>query len=268
MHAMNHIVISVLFKNVFLWVISLAILCGPLLSHAIVSMEDVHLGKPPVGFSGSFDLDFAFVKGNSEQIDTATGLKVQWSQDKVTDFILMSYEYGESSGLTNKNKNFVHYRHIHQLDSQLAWEAFSQFSSDEFTNLTLRALIGGGVRLSLGEVTDESAVLIGMGLFYEREKLDTLYADESNTENTLRASTYLVLKYRFNAHVSLLSTTYFQPGLSEFSDFRATEDLSLVSMLGESMSIKISIDVAHDSEPPRDIKQTDSSIKAGIVVNF
>ena len=268
MRAMNFSAVSVLVKKVSPSLVSLILLCGPFYAHAIVSMENIHLGKPPQGFAGSYQLDLTLETGNTEQTDAGTGIKLQWTEGKITDFILANYEYGETAGVTNKNKGFAHYRHIEQLDDRFAWEGFTQLSSNQFTNLTLRALAGGGARITLGKVTDRQAFFLGLGMFYEREELDSIYPDEAAIENTLRANTYLVMKYQFNAFVSLVSTTYYQPDLSDFSDFRVIEDLSLVSKLNESLSINIGIDIAHDSKPPRDIKETDSSLKVGIVVNF
>jgi putative salt-induced outer membrane protein YdiY len=268
MRAMSRNVVPVLIQKIVYIVTSLTILSGSMCAHAIVSMEDVHLGKPPEGFTGAFELDLAFEGGNTDQAGAATGVKFQWTRAKVTDFILANYAYGESAGVTNKNRGFAHYRHIHRLDAELAWEGFSQLSADEFTNLRVRALLGGGVRLTLGEVNESKAFFLGLGAFYEREKLDTQLPDEDDTENALRANTYLVIKYQFNAHVSLVSTSYYQPKLGEFSDFRAIENFSLQSKLTEDSSLKIGLDIAHDSEPPRDIRKTDTSLTIGIVVNF
>jgi putative salt-induced outer membrane protein YdiY len=231
-------------------------------------MEDLHLGTPPQGFTGSFALDLALDRGNTEQQGAASGAKFQWTEGKITDFILMNYEYGETSGIKIKNNGFTHYRHIEQRDIKYAWEGFAQGSFNEFTNLKLRALLGGGIRLTLGERNDKKAILLGLGAFYEREKLDSIYPDEANTENKVRASSYLVIKFQFNGHVSLVNSAYYQPSLSGPDDFRVIEDLKLVSKLSEDTSIKVGINIAYDNEPPRDIKQTDSSLKVGIVVNF
>lgn len=260
--------ISVVFQNILYLVVSLTFLCAPLSVYAIVSMEDMHLGAPPQGFSGSFALDLALDGGNTEQQGAASGAKFQWTEGKITDFIMMNYEYGETAGVKNKNKGFTHYRHIEQLNVKQAWEGFAQGSFNEFTNLKLRALLGGGIRLTLGVRSEKRAFLLGLGAFYEREKLDSIYPDEANTENKVRASSYLIIKFQFNEHVSLVNSTYYQPSLSEPNDFRVIEDLTLVSKLSEVISLKVSVNIAHDSEPPRDIKQTDSSLKVGIVVDF
>lgn len=260
--------ISAVFQNILYFLVSLIFVCAPSTVNAIVSMEDMHLGAPPQGFVGSFGLDMELDSGNTEKKGATSGAKFQWTEGKTTDFILMSYEYGEASGIKNKSKGFTHYRHIQQLDDKYAWEGFAQGSFNEFTNLKLRALIGGGVRLTLGERSETRAFLLGLGAFYEREKLDSIYPDEANTENKVRANSYLIIKFQINEHVSLVNSVYYQPSLSEMSDYRLTEDLSLISKLSEVLSLKVGVNIAHDSEPPRDIKQTDTSIKVGIEINF
>jgi putative salt-induced outer membrane protein YdiY len=65
-----------------------------------------------------------------------------------------------------------------------------------------------------------------------------------------------------------VNSTYYQPSVSEPSDYRVIDDMKLVSKLSEKISLKVGIIISHDSEPPRDIKQTDSSLKVGISVNF
>ncbi|WP_455207605.1 DUF481 domain-containing protein [Kaarinaea lacus] len=236
---------------------------------AIVSMENVHLGKPPEGFSGAFDLSFDADYGNTEERTVSTGIKLQDTKARRINFVIANYEYGESSGSKIKNKSFLHYRHIYQRRMDYALEGFAQLSSNEFTRLNLRALAGGGVRLALGEITDTRAFLLGLGAFYEREDLDvdtTLGEDE--TSEAVRGNLYLVLKFNFNENVSLVSSTYYQPDFSQFSDFRAIEDLSLVSKLTERLALKIGLDVSHDSQPPPAVERTDASVRIGFSVGF
>lgn len=265
---MNINYISSITRQIF-YIFTAAILFGAAQhARAIVSMEDIHLGKPPDGFSGSFDFDLAFEGGNTESSGAGTGVKLQWTQDAITDFILADYAYAESAGVRSKNKGFMHYRHIHQLTDQLAWEGFGQLSFNEFTNLNSRALAGGGVRMAIGEVNDNKAMYLGLGAFYEYETLDTSLSVEARTEEALRANTYLVFKYSFNQHVSLVSTTYYQPKINEAGDFRGIEDFTLVSKLSDASALKVGVDIAHDSESPPGIKRTDSAMKVGIVINF
>ncbi len=260
-----------IFKNNFFKIVttfsSLLVVSTP--GYAIVNMESVHLGKPQQGFTGEFELSIDADYGNTEEIDVSTGLKLQWAKDKNIDFILMSYSYGETSDVRDENESFVHLRHIHQRNKRFAWEAFSQFSSDEFTRLKLRGLLGGGARLTLGEISDQRAFYLGVGGFYERERLDidaTSNADEKS--NTVRGNTYLVAKHQFNNQVSLVSSTYYQPALDEFSDFRAIEDVSLVSNLTNDMAFRVGLKIEYDSEPPLNVDETDTTIHVGLSLHF
>lgn len=256
------------FKNV-LQLFSLSLILSPSLAHAIVSMESVHLGKPPQGFKGSFDTSVDAEYGNTESASVSTGVKLEWAEDQNTDFVLANYQYGESSRVKVKNNSFVHLRHIHQLNNEVAWEAFSQLSRNEFTRLNLRALIGGGARLTLGDSGEKRAIYLGLGGFYEREALDIdTSGGDTNTETTLRGNVYLVMKYQFNQHVFMVSSTYYQPAVDEVSDYRAIENASLVSQLTDDLSLKLAIDIQHDNKPPPDVKETDASITIGFSVDF
>ena len=236
---------------------------------AIVAMESVHLGNPPEGYSGAFDINAIGEYGNTEKGTLSTGLKVIRKKEVVTQFVMFNYQYGESGGVRDKNKAFIHGRHIHQLTPKYAWEGFAQASSDEFTRLTLRLLLGGGARLSLWQGSGTRQGYFGLGGFYEKEKLDLESSDTADNRTTAwRANAYFVIKTAFNDNVSVVSTTYYQPNLERFGDFRAIEDASLVSKLTEKLAAKISLDISHDSEPPAGVKQTDTTIKVGLDVSF
>ncbi|MGD8569513.1 MAG: DUF481 domain-containing protein [Gammaproteobacteria bacterium] len=251
------------------WFFSLLMLVSMPAANAIVSMESVHLGKPPQGFSGQFELSFDANYGNTEAANASTGLKLQWSEDHNIDFVLTNYAYGESAGIRNENNAFVHVRHIHQQSSHFAWEAFSQLSNNEFTRLTVRALVGGGVRLALGKPADERAIYLGLSGFYEWEQLDIdSTANNEQTNETARGNIYLVMKYRFNSHVALVSSTYYQPAVDEVSDYRAIEDASVVSKLTDGLSLRMGVNIQHDSRPPPEVKKTDSSVNIGLSVDF
>ena len=84
-------------------------------AYAIVSMESVHLGHPREGYSGAFDVNASGAWGNTQTGAVAAGLKLVRQKNPATDFVLVNYQYGESGGLRDKNKAFVHGRHIQQI---------------------------------------------------------------------------------------------------------------------------------------------------------
>ena len=238
-------------------------------AHAIVNMESVHLGNPPEGYSGAFDVNANGAWGNSKNSVVAAGLKLVRQKNPATDFVLVNYQYGESGGVRDKNKAFIHGRHIQQITLKYAWEGFAQLSKDEFTRLTRRALLGAGVRVGLWQTSEVTQGYVGLGGFYEQEKLDVdTAAGEGDRESAWRGNLYFVIKSRLNDAVSLLSTTYYQPNLGQVVDYRAIENASLVSKLTDKLAAKLSLEVSHDSKPPSAVKQTDTTVTVGLDVSF
>jgi len=238
-------------------------------AYAIVSMESVHLGHPPEGYSGAFDVNASGAWGNTQTGAVAAGLKLVRQKNPATDFILVNYQYGESRGSRDKNKAFVHGRHIQQITTKYAWEGFAQLSKDEFTRLTRRALFGAGMRVGLWQTSEVTQGYFGLGGFYEQEKLDVDTASgESDREYAWRGNMYFVIKSKLNEAVSILSATYYQPDLGRVADFRAIENASLVSKLTDKLAAKISLDISHDSKPPSGVKQTDTTLTVGLDVSF
>lgn len=238
-------------------------------AQAIVSMESVHLGKPPEGYSGALDVNASGAWGNTQTQIVAAGLKLVRHKNPITDFMLVNYQYGESRGARDKNKAFIHGRHIQQITEKYAWEGFAQLSKDEFTRLKRRGLLGAGARMGLWQSSKVTQGFLGLGGFYEQEKLDVDTAlGESDKETAWRGNMYFVIKTKLNTAVSLLSTTYYQPDLNKVADFRAIEDASLVSQLTDKLAAKITLDVSHDSKPPSGVKQTDTSLTVGVDLSF
>jgi len=68
--------------------------------------------------------------------------------------------------------------------------------------------------------------------------------------------------------VRVLSTTYYQPAVDDFGDYRLLEDAALSVKMTDSLSLKVSLNLAHDSQPPQDVKKTDTTYSTGIEYSF
>ena len=78
----------------------------------------------------------------------------------------------------------------------------------------------------------------------------------------------MVYKHKLNSQLSLISTTYYQPRLSEARDYRALEQAGLAVKITDKLSLKLSLDIAHDSRPPQSIRQTDTSYNTSLSYRF
>ena len=236
---------------------------------AIVNIEDLKIEATP-GFSGQVAFSATGQSGNTDKSIVSVGARLQWHRGTSTDIIVGNADRGETSGVTDTDKAFVHARHIQYVKERLAWEIFGQIEQDEFTRLSYRTLLGGGLRWTAYKQAEErTSVTTGAGAFYAREKLDPLEGTtDAGIERLWRGNFYVSVKHRVNDNLRLASTTYWQPALREFSDYQALEQLALVVKLTDALDLKLSVDIAYDSEPPQLVENTDVTYRTGIEYDF
>lgn len=237
---------------------------------AIVNIENIRVSgeDKTEGFDGKINLDISGKSGNTQKIKAGLGGRIQWYKKTGTRFVVLNYEYGESSDIKDTDKTFLHFRNIGYQNKEWAWEIFAQFESNEFTRLSLRTLLGGGFRWRILHDKGQTAYL-GLGVFRAKEKLESsvLVTDEGISYNS-RLNLYAVYKYTISDHSRFLNTIYYQPDMSDMEDYRLLEQFSLQLDITDNLSFKVSVDVAHDNRPPQLIKQTDTSYNTGFEYKF
>jgi len=254
-------------KVVFKLTLFACLLVQPTL--AIVNIENMNLldDDKRQGFETELGLDISGKNGNTSKRKTGFDSRFQSFKDSGTHFLVLSYEYGESSDVKDTDKSFMHLRHIGYVTDTLAWEAFAQLESNEFTRLSLRSLAGGGVRYKMSKPSETQSSYLGAGMFRSKEKLeqDPVATDEGSDYAT-RANLYIVNKFKLSGTASLSNTFYYQPDLSETSDYRLLEQFRFKVDVTQKLSIILSLDVSRDSRPPQNIERSDSSYTT--VINY
>ena len=238
---------------------------------AIVNIENMRVGsyKQESGFDAKITLDINGNNGNTNKIKAGLGSRMQWYKKDATRFIVLNYEYGESAGVRDTEKSFLHLRNIWHKSDFLSWELFTQLESNEFTRLTLRVLLGSGARLNLINDSDKHAAYLGLGAFRSKEKLDQeTGTTDAGVDYANRANLYLTYKYKISNHSRLANTLYYQPDINEISDYRLLEQFGLQLDINEQLAFKLSINMIHDNRPPQNIKKTDTSYNTGFEYRF
>jgi putative salt-induced outer membrane protein YdiY len=238
-------------------------------ANAIVNVENMRVGGETPGISGNLDLSINGKRGNTKLNEYGVDGRLQNNAGKVTNFVVLSYDYAEVGDVRNTNKAFIHGRHVVQFQPRRAWEIFAQMEKNEFARLSFRGLLGGGLRFTLTEEPNRLGLYLGVGAFWSRETLDKRPGlTDDGTENFSRANLYLVYKHILNSQLSLVSTTYFQPRLSDTADYRALEQAALAVKMTDSLSLKLSLDFARDSRPPQAVKKNDTSYSTSLSYQF
>ena len=237
--------------------------------NAIVNLESLHFEKQKIGFKGMVNLSLNGSTGNTENNRTKFDAGLRLTNDQTNNYLLMSYEYGESFGQKNTDKSFIHLRHINKTESVADWEVFTQAESNTFSRLSLRWLLGAGLRFKLGEKNLNKTFIVGLGGFYSVEELEKRTGlTDDGTETLWRANSYVLFRYKINDTVRFANTLYFQPRLSDAQDYRLLEQATLTVNQSAQLDLTLSLDMSHDSQPPQLVEKTDTSYLTGITYRF
>jgi len=249
--------------------VMVCLLLCPAAARAIVNVEAVDVGTPTEGFSGTATASAGGASGNSNRFRGRADARLQWHIGRHTDFAAFSYDYGKSRGRTDTNREFTHLRHRFQFAPTWALEGFGQAERDEFARLSFRGLVGGGLRRTLLEREAVAAVYLGLGGMFEREVLRRGFGtSDPRGQSTGRANTYLSMQARFNAQTRFSSTAFYQPGMTDFGDFRLLEEAAMHVRLADGMELRLNVEVRYDSRPPQTVKRTDITYTTGVTVSF
>ena len=236
---------------------------------AIINVEDAAMDKAEEGASGRVDVSASGNTGNSDKFGIRAGGLLQWRQGRHVSIGIASYAYGSSQGRSYANRGFVHVRHRVRLSGPWSVEGFVQAERDDFARLSLRGLAGAGLRWQLLRIPDDRAAWLGLGAMFEHERLRfQAGATDARVSDVVRGNAYLVLKSRLNAQTRFISTTYFQPDLTNPSDFRLLENASIDVRLAGAVDVRLSLEVRHDSRPPQQVRKTDVTYASGLVYHF
>ena len=235
----------------------------------IVNMDALHFDEDQkTGFSGDVELLFSGTSGNTDTKRAMMNAQVNWKQPDSINLVIMGYAEGESNNQKNVNNSFAHYRHIHKYTSRIDWEAFTQIEQNEFTRLSYRGLIGAGGRFQFSHTKVHKAY-IGLGAFYAKEKIAyRVGLTDDGTKTSTRANMYILSRYKTTDTLTFSNALYYQPRLNKTSDYRALLQSKFDFAINKSLSFRVSLDVAHDSQPSQTIEQTDVSYNTGLNYRF
>ncbi|MDX8381951.1 MAG: DUF481 domain-containing protein [Ghiorsea sp.] len=240
----------------------------PQSSWAIVNVSQSVTDSKVDGLKHTVNISGDGAQGNTEKNTVKANILSQWTHGEHTDFAWIEHAYGKSKGVTNTDRTFAHLRHRTRLDDFWAVEGFVQKGRDAFTRLSDRTLLGGGARLSVIEKEGKRGLYVGLGAFYERERLIQDVGTTDIESKLWRGNVYVIYKQQINEQVQISSTTYYQPALSQNSDYRLLEQAALHVAMFSNVQLKISLDYSYDSKPPQTIRQNDLRYSTGVEIKF
>ncbi len=213
-------------------------------------------------------------RGNTDISDFYINGLLGYREGNYIIFLLGDLDYGKRSDSKYLNRGVAHLRYNYLYTDKLAFEVFGQIEYDDFRLLKRRNIGGVGIRITLhhgnleenSETGEIESFIVGLSYFYEMETydLDWYYGDDSTLLN--RLSTYLVANCRLPNQIRFNWTSYYQPAISDFNDYRFIAESNLTFQILEHLDFRVSCSYRYDNEPVVGVSKYDMSIRNTIVL--
>lgn len=247
-------------------IVSIFLIFSGYVQAQVTNIEAQRVKTDTSGWYGEINTGFKFVKEVGNVFTSNSDARVQYKTKKDLYLLLGEYNWSRASDKINTHNAYLHLRYNRKLKpSWLRWEVFSQYQFNEITRINLRILNGTGPRFKLVE-KEKASVYLGVLYMFE-------YTKQLNQDNNIlylkehRNSSYVSFSVFPNDFLSILSTTYYQPKLNRWKDYRISNISELRAKISKKFFIGMAYKFNFDTYPSEGISKSTHSFenKIGIV---
>jgi hypothetical protein len=229
----------------------------------IVNIETQRKGEDNKPFFGKTDLSFNVNKTTSLILSGRNQTQLQYHHLRNKYIFLSDLQMMMVDTVRYLNNGFLHFRYNHDFKNEwLIAEAFTQVQYNRIQKILRRFLWGAGTRFLIIN-NEKYKVFAGLATMYEFE----LYIDNT-FQDKVRMSNYFTLDFNPLPHIRLRHTTYYQPNISMFSDYRLTNETSMEATIYKGLSFKSQFNHYFDSKPAPAVQKVFYSFSNGLIYRF
>lgn len=235
-----------------------------LLVHAqVVNVEKERSVDTSKHLQGAIDLGVSITKNNSTITQVENKIQLQYFKNRNMFMFLNELSLVRVDSNSYLNDGFVHLRYNRELYRKLLiGEVFTQYQYNGAQNLNYRFLAGAGPRFRFVE-SDSLKFYFGPLFMYEKEE-----RTDSVSTNKFRMSTYVLAHVRFFKTMSFGTIFYYQPNISDFSDYRLTGEATLKVKANKHFAIKVIFKLSFNPDPPVGIEELNYELKNALSISF
>ena len=229
----------------------------------IVNIESARMQSDTTGWMGNAGSGFSLTKNVHQVFSAEVDAHLQYKSKKSLYLLLGNYGFLKSAGTSLIDNTFLHFRYNYKVNNVLRWEAFTQVQQNVISNIKSRFLLGTGPRFKVLS-TKIIRLYAALLLMYEREQ-STI---DNAVQNNLRNSSYISFTISPNKQVEIISTSFFQPLLNNWNDYRILNQASLRVKAGKKLSVRLNWNYLNDSRPVAGIPAVNYTLSTGINYEF
>jgi putative salt-induced outer membrane protein YdiY len=217
-----------------------------------------------LGFAGSVGVNLQITKNTKDILFFGGTAYVQYRNGKHLALFLNNTSFKKVNDAEIINKGTNHLRYNFKLNELITIEGLLQLQYNSISKIDQRQLAGGGLRFRLAQ-KEKYKLFLGTIFMFEHEKINNPPVEYNDD---IRFSGYLSLRYFPADNITFASTTFYQPRIDKFNDYRIYSYNSLSIRLIKKLSLKITYALSYDTHPAQGIPKTQYDLLNGIVYVF
>lgn len=231
----------------------------------ILNIESMRKVDKDKKWSGNTNLNIQLIENKNSFVLVSNRTRLQYKKDKHLYLIISDYNFKESNSNKIVSKGIQHLRYNYKVNNTIRAEIFVQNQFDEISKIKYRRLIGIGPRFKLNN-SENYKFYAGTLIMkeWESENRDP----EAILHNDVRLSTYFSFSLFPKEGISIVSTTYFQPKIDEFSDLRWSNDSRVAFKIAKNLAFNVQFTITYDNYPALGIPKTQYKLTNGIIYTF
>lgn len=231
----------------------------------VINVETMRAVTDSAKWTGSVSLDVDIIKNKNNIFKIANKAHIQYNNKKNLWLFVNDLKFEKLEGSSFVNKGTQHLRYNRKLSSFIKMEAFLQAQYDAISEIDFRGLAGLGPRFKLYG-SDKYRYYLGTLVMYEYEKASD--AVEDRIQKDIRGSMYFSFSLHPTDNLAIISTSYYQPKLSSFKDYRLSTETSLLFRIYEKLAFKTTFTYNFDAYPVETIPKTQYELTNGLIYTF
>ena len=230
----------------------------------VINTESLRIVKDTTGWSGSIGLNISFAKNVKELFKIKNNIHVQYKNQKHLVLFMNKISFDRADGADFTNKGVQHLRYNYRFHPRLSSEVFTQNQYNAVSKIDYRRLVGVGFRYKLTKSEKYKAYLGSLAMYEYEKTTETIPVYNKDWRN----SSYLSFSFYFNKNISLISTTYYQPLLENFEDYRVAHQSALGLKILKNLIFKTAFNFTYDAFPVEGIPNKEFGLTNGLVYTF
>lgn len=232
-------------------------------SAQVVNVESKRFLNDTNGFVGKIDFNFQITQNTQQVINFGNNVHLQYQKNRSRFLLINDINFVKAGNTNFVNAGFQHFRYNYKIKNRLTWEAFIQSQYNPILRLDLRLLAGTGPRFKI--VKNKTLRLYAASLYmFEREEI----SGETKQYNTHRLSSYVTFSLSIGENADFTSTTFYQPNVQNFQDYRIANDSSFELVISKRLNFRTGFNLLFDTRQPSGIPNLVYTLRNGLSFKF